>query len=265
MRRFALICTIALAGVSGVSASADSAPVSVRGFVCQSALDPASRAVSITAEMRPMTGTTRLAMRFELLRRARRYGRPVSLAGSELKTWITPKDPTLGTLPGDRWIVKHPVVELDAPAFYRFRVTFRWTGSGGQVIGRAVRLGPTCFEPELRPDLQVTGIQVVPVAGSSGQDDYIAQIRNAGKTAADRFDVSFLDGGTYKSTTVPRLEPHHRVRVVFQGPACSPSQPATVTADPNSQIDDFDRSNNSMSVTCAASTAASSGTRARGR
>src|SRR5438270_7459015 len=157
MRRSALICFLTLVGASAASAASpgvDPAPVKLRGFVCQSALDPGSRATSVTAAMRPQPGTQKLAMRFELLKQNRRHGRAISLTGSKLKTWLTPlpKDPTLGTLPTDKWIVKHPVVDLAAPAFYRFKVTFRWSGAGGQVIGRAVRFSPVCFQPELRPD-----------------------------------------------------------------------------------------------------------------
>src|SRR2546421_9294387 len=122
MRRSVLICFLALGGASAASASVDPAPVKLRGFVCQSAIDPGSRATSVTAAMRPQPGTQKLAMRFELLKQNRRHGRAISLTGSKLKTWLTPKDPTLGTLPADKWIVKHPVADLAAPALYHFKV-----------------------------------------------------------------------------------------------------------------------------------------------
>src|SRR5947209_6533796 len=83
-----------------------------------------------------------------------------------------------------------------APAFYRFKVTFRWSGAGGQVIGRAVRFSPVCFQPELRPDLRVASITPVPTPGNPAQETFIAEIRNGGKTAAPQFDVSFSDAGT---------------------------------------------------------------------
>ena len=71
--------------------------------------------MSVTAVMRPVPGTTKLAMRFELLSRRHRSGGAVSITAHGLGNWITPDDRTLGQRPGDVWIVDHPVVDLDAP------------------------------------------------------------------------------------------------------------------------------------------------------
>jgi CARDB len=205
--------------------------------------------------MRPLTGTMKMAMRFELLKRTRRWGHSVSVSGTDLKTWITPKDPTLGQRPGDRWVVKHPVVDLSAPAYYRFKVTFRWTGAKGRVIGRTVRQGPLCYQPELRADLVVTGIQVIPLAADPGFDRYVGTIRNAGRTASGPFRVEFSDGpnGQWSPQFKPvsQLLSHHQTMVSFKGPACSAAAPATITADPDHAVDDANPSNNSMETTCS--------------
>jgi hypothetical protein len=258
MRRFVIAGLIALAAVSATvatAATADGPSARLRGFVCQTALDPASRGMSITAVMRPLPATMKLAMRFELLKRTKRWGRSVSLSGSGLKTWITPKDPTLGREPGDKWVVKHPVVDLAAPAYYRFKVTFRWTGANGHVIGKTVRESPLCFQPELRADVEVTGIQVVPVLGNPGLDRYLGTIRNAGRTASGPFRVEFTDGpdGPWSPQfkSISQLLPHHQTMVSFKGPVCSAAAPATITADPDHQVDDANPSNNSMQTTCS--------------
>ncbi len=89
--------------------------------------------------MRPLTGTQQLAIEFQL------YEKPagatswtlVSVPGdsSHLNVWLTPTLPTLGQRPGDVWNVPFPVANLAAPATYRFKVTFRWTGANGHVLG----------------------------------------------------------------------------------------------------------------------------------
>jgi hypothetical protein len=254
MRRFAIACIVALAAGLSASASARTQAAHLRGFVCQQALDPAARAVSVSAVMQTLPGTQKLAMRFELLRRTRRKGRPVSLSGRKLKTWITPRpsssSPALGSRPGDRWIVKHPVVDLAGPFYYQFRVTFRWTGANDQPIARAVRTSPICFQPEPRADLRVQDVKVTPVSGQPGVDQYVAEIINAGRTASGRFDVEFSDGATDQTTTVPQLLARRATRVTFEAAACSAAAPATITADPTGMVDDADPSNNSMTVSC---------------
>ncbi len=248
----------ALAAVSATvatAATADGPSAALRGYVCQTALDPASRGMSITAVMAPLPGTMRMAMRFELLKRSNRWGRSVSLSGTGLKTWITPKDPTLGSQPGDRWVVKHPVVDLAAPAYYRFKVTFRWTDAKRQVIGTTVRESQLCFQPELRADLEIASIVVTPIVADPGFDRYVATVRNAGRTTSGPFQVEFSDGpaGPWSPQfkLVSQLLPHHRVELSFKGPACSAGAPATVTADPGHQVDDANPNNNSMVTTCS--------------
>ena len=243
---------IALAvGSATVALAAGQAPVRLRHFVCQRAPDPAARGVSVTAVMRPVPGTGKLAMRFQLLKRTRRYGHAVSLLGGGLRTWITPNDPTLGSQPGDRWVLKHPVVDLAGPAYYQFRVEFRWSDTSGHQIERAARNSPVCFQPELRADLVVSSIQTYGLPADPGQDAFAATIRNTGKTAAGPFEVQLSDNGVVKNKTVTQLDSHRHVVVHFTGPACGASAPATITADPTSQIDDANRSNNAMQTSCS--------------
>jgi hypothetical protein len=265
VKRVALILGLMLAGLPAAVAHAD-APRSHLGlFVCQRALDPAQRGMSITAVMRPLTGTKNMQMRFELLQRAHLGGKATSLPGKQLKTWITPPNPTLGQLPGDVWIVHHPVVDLAAPFVYRYRVTFRWIGTGGTVLATFVRISRACREPELRPDLVVSQVAIIPLSG--GQDRYAVLVANHGKTAAGPFTLQLTIGTQVLSQTVPGLAPITHMTIRFSAPACVAPEQLTAIADPGPpyQIDDFNRTNNTWAEICPSAAAPASRKAVRGR
>jgi hypothetical protein len=209
--------------------------------------------MSIDAVMRPLTGTMKMAIRFELLSKTKAHRPSVVVSGRDLGNWLSPSNPTLGQRPADKWTVSHPVVGLAAPATYRMRVTFRWTGAHGRLLGTVVRMTPKCFQPELRPDLIVQSITVQPIAGKPRLDQYVAVIRNAGATAAGQFEVLFAPGGSnpgVKTRVVQRLAAHSFRNETFVGPACTATTAPTVTVDPLDQVADFNRSNNSLTATC---------------
>lgn len=228
-------------------ASAASPRAQLRDFACHPAYDPSGRSVSVTAVMRPLPSTQRMALRFELLKKSN--GQVSEVKGGDLGRWIHPQNPTLGQRPGDTWIVKKPVSNLPAPATYHFRVSFRWRGSGGSTLGQAVRISASCYQPERRPDLQVAAIAIRP--GESGNDQYVATIRNNGQTGAGPFDVQLsVPPSTSDNQTVQYLGSHAKVRVTFVDPACSSGSSVTVIADPDRRVDDYNRANNSLTVTC---------------
>jgi len=246
---------VATLATASASALGDTSPVprdQLRSFVCQTALDPPARAISIQAVMRPLTGTAKMEMRFDLLRQTS-AGAPFRVVrGRLLGSWISPQDPTLGQRPGDVWIVNHPVVALEAPATYRFRVAFRWTGSNGHSLGNAVQSSPNCWQPELRADLLVRSVSVTPLA--SGQDAYVAVVANRGKTAAGPVEVDLAGAGpgAPKAATVASVGPKSTVRHRFVAPACTPGASITVTVDPSHTIDEYTFSNNALTVPCPA-------------
>jgi hypothetical protein len=268
VRRLTIIGALALAACAAAAADAqtpEAQQTSLRSYTCQHALDPAARAVSITAAMRPLAGTQKMQMRFQLLKRATKHGHGVTVSGRGLGTWITPADPTLGQRSGDRWVVHHPVVDLAAPAFYRFKVSFRWFGSGGTVLGTSDRKTRTCYQPELRPDVTISALKIVPL--TAGSDRYAVVIGNRGKTAAGPFTVELTVGAapTQQTLTEPvtSLPPHTRTTVRFKGPACMAAEPIMVIVDPQQQVDDYDRTNNTFAETCPGTSAP--GTAHRGR
>jgi hypothetical protein len=245
---------IALLGAAPASATAASSSPprdQLRSFVCQKSLDPPGRAVSIQAVMRPVSGTMKMQMRFQLLRQTRRGGPFKQVRGRLLGTWISPQNPTLGQRPGDIWIVNHPVVDLGAPATYRFRVAFRWTGANGKALDSAVQSSPNCWQPELRADLVVRSLSVTQLV--SGQDAYVAVIGNRGRAPAGPVEVNLDGAGATQSGSVASVGPRSSARHRFVAPACTPGAKLTVTVDPSHTIDESSFANNVRTMRCPAS------------
>ena len=129
---------IAIAGTAGTARRRRVTPTpldQLRSFVCQKALDPPARAVSVQAVMRPVTGTSRMQMRFDLCARPLRERLSRWCAGGSLGSWISPHGPDARPAPRRCVDPHHPVVDLAAPATYRFRVSS--AGSGRRVSGSA--------------------------------------------------------------------------------------------------------------------------------
>jgi hypothetical protein len=258
MRVFRFVTGLAIAGIAAVVAampgSAATAPRSqLTGFACVAALDPGARAVGVNAVMRPLPGTRKLAIRFELSRRETGTAAQ-AVQGGDLGVWRSPANSTLGRLPGDVWRLQKSVYNLDAPFTYQFRVSFRWTGAHGKVLGTATRDSRTCRQRELRPDLTVKSIAVSSIAGHPKKALYTAIVANQGRTGAGPFSVLFVPGdSSAPSTQVVSFLGAGKTRTLsFAGPACTADSPPTVTADSASQVDDFDRANNQLTAVCPA-------------
>jgi len=258
-----LIAGAAVAAGAGPAAAGPAAPgaaaaprAELTQFVCQRALDPANRSVSVQAVTRPLTDTRKLAVKFDLLERTPAAPSAATVRGDGLGTWITPTDPTLGQLPGDVWRLNKTVLNLDAPATYRFRVTFRWTGALGKVLGTAVRYTRSCTQRELRPDLLVSSITVGPVAANPDEDLYTAVIADQGATGAGPFEVLFAPGDSSAPMTrmIQFLRAGESRSLSFVGPTCDAASPPTVTVDATSEVDDDNRANNTMTAVCPATT-----------
>jgi hypothetical protein len=258
MRRFLAVSVVVLGAggaLFGAAASASSQPRALlRDFQCQRALDPGQRQVSVSAVMRPLTGTKQLQLRFQLLSKPSATAAFTEVHGNNLGNWETPSDPSLGTRPADVWMVNHPVADLPAPDIYRFVVTFRWIGDHHSVLGTTTRETHSCFEPELRPDLAAVSFTAQAIPAKPKHDQYSATIADDGLTGAGPFDVEFAFGTVVRNHTVKHIAPHQSITMQFIGPLCDASSPPTMTIDPAQQVDDYNRSNNSISATCPATT-----------
>jgi hypothetical protein len=100
----------------------------------------------VVGVMRPVAGTRAMAMKFALLRRPSSGGTYGPVSGANLNRWLTPTPPSLGQRPTDVWRLRKLVVNLPAHSAYRFRVSFRWTGSAGVFLKRLVRFSPVCSQ-----------------------------------------------------------------------------------------------------------------------
>lgn len=253
MRRLLLAGAILVAGSAlptTVALGADQY-TALKDFVCHPAINPERRVVGVTAVMRPMPGTVRLAMRFQLF--SSKSGVATPVRGGDLGRWISPHDPTLGQQPADVWVLSHPVTGVPVGSTYRFHVSFRWIGAGGHVLGTSMRLTAGCWQPDMRPDLAVQSISASSVPGDPTHTQYLVWIANDGLTAAGEFDVTFTPGGgagSAQTVTVPPLGAHQAVSETFTGPACTSDTAPTVTVDPEYAIPDANRANNSMTATC---------------
>jgi hypothetical protein len=246
-----VIALVVFAGGAAVALTASSGPrAQLQDFICQTALDPPARAVSVTAEMRPVTGTQRMELEFVLLSEAPGASSFSAVPGPGLGVWASPPDPTLGQRPGDRWILHHPVADLAAPALYRFSVSFRWIGHGGRVLADATHLSRTCNQPELRPDLYVQSFVAQAIAGHPNIDQYLAVIGNRGGGPAKNFVVQFSDGAKVVTRTIALLGKGSTSTLAFQGPLCVTSAAPTLVLDSTTVVDDSNRANNSARATC---------------
>jgi CARDB len=265
MRRSLALLGAAAATAAGhlalapTSAQAAAPPAALTKIVCHSTLDPAKRSVSVISIMRHRPATQSLAVRFTLLEKVSGAA-ATPVRDGDLGHWTTPTDAALGQLPADVWKLRKAVYNVDAPAVYRFRVTFRWTGRGGKVISRQTLHTGSCPIRELRPDVLVRSVAVHANGLAPGNNRYVAVIANRGRTPSGPFEVEFAPGaagGSAQTARVPSLGPRAHTRVRFLGRACNPAGPPTVIADPAHVVDDFDLSNNTFTVVCpSAATAA---------
>lgn len=255
MRRFATIVVVGLVGgpvlAAGAgaqeAATASAGSASARLVRCHPSLWASGRFLAVDAQMAAYRGVARMAMRFELLRRKGGSSRFVLVRGPGLGVWRR----------SDRGIARfryHKRIEnLSAPAAYRVIVGFRWSNARGRVIRRARRETAICRQPDLRPDLRIRRIDVLPPDPDHPRTRYVAVVRNAGRTAAGGFDVTFTPGGASvpaRTARVDRLGAGAVVRVRWAGPPCSAASPPRVDVDPRHEVDESREGNNSRMASC---------------
>jgi hypothetical protein len=235
------------------SALAATPPAALTKIACHSTLDPSQRSVSVTSTMRHVPGTESLAVRFTLLESAPGSATKPVLDG-DLGHWLTPADPSLGGEPADVWKLTKAVYNVDAPAIYRFRVSFRWLGAGGTILSSTTLSTGRCRARELRPDVLVRSVAVSAVPDRPGRDRYVAVIANQGLTASGPFAVALTpsDGAASQTMAVASLGQGAQTQVTFIAPRCNPTDPPIIVADPAGAVDDYNRSNNTLTVNCPA-------------
>jgi hypothetical protein len=239
MRR-ALLLGLLLAAL--FPAAADAA--SVKLLACVPALEGRDRSATFEARVRALAGSDRMQVRFTLQVREdaapdwRRVGAP------GLDQWLT-SDPGVS-----RYSYSKTVQNLSAPAAYRTVLRFRWLDAAGAVLARSRATSRACRQPDLRPDLAATQIEVArPFDG--GPARYAVTVHNDGRSAAGAFAVTLRAGDELlEPLNVPGLAAGERRVLAFAGPPCSPGAPLTVTVDSDMAIGERDEDDNVLRAEC---------------
>src|SRR5437870_3826157 len=101
MRRYWLALGMAFAMACATSSAALESTIApsramLRGNVCQKALDPGQRTISVKAVMHSIPGTRQMQLKFVLLTKTAGAPAFTVVQGGDLGTWISPAEPTLG-------------------------------------------------------------------------------------------------------------------------------------------------------------------------
>jgi len=223
-------------------AAADAATVKV--VECEPSLDPLARTATFEARMRAARGSERMQVRFGLQVREDAIGGWRRISAEGFDTWLT-------SLPGvRRYSYAKTLVNLAAPAAYRTTVRFRWLDEDGAIVKSARITSASCRQPDMRPDLTVRRIDVLPGADARTRR-YAVTVRNAGRGDADPYAVALRVGeGEPATLSAPRLDAGAARVVTFEGPACAPGEPLLVTLDPGEAVDERDELDNAFAAVC---------------
>ncbi|HWE32190.1 MAG TPA: hypothetical protein VG410_01825 [Solirubrobacteraceae bacterium] len=264
MRRLLVVSTVAFACLGATVAAASTPPrAHLRGFKCTKAIEPAQRIVSVKAVMRPLRGTRAMELQFDL------FGKTGSASwtpvhGGDLGNWISPPKQAipLGSRPGDVWTLNHPVADLPAPATYKFGIHFRWLGAHNRIIGDTVRESPTCYQPELRPDLVALAFTAQPIPNKPKHDEYTATVKDSGLTGAGPFELEITGTGFSAPSnviTIDHIDANQKLTRSFSGPVCSQSAAPVMTIDPTQQVDVYTRAYTTLAASCPSQPAVPAG------
>jgi CARDB len=219
-------------------AVADAASVKV--VDCVPALDPVDRTATFEARMRPARESERMQVRFTLQVREDELHGWRRVAAEGFDTWLT-------SLPEvSRYSYAKTVINLTAPASYRTIVRFRWLDADDAVVKSARVISASCRQPDMRPDLEVRRVDVLPGLDAATRR-YAVTVRNDGRTDADPFTATLDDLGPL---AVLGLDAGTQRVVTFTGPPCTAGAPLVVTLDPDEAVDERDEDDNVLAATC---------------
>jgi hypothetical protein len=255
-----LLATLAVALVPaaaparGADASSD-ASAGARLLSCHRSPLIDRRVAVVSTWMQPIPGGSHLAVRVDLWER--RPGQRWTLRSDVpgLGSWITPSNAGVGSRAGDVFRYRQSVGRLEVPAAYRFHVTFHWLDADGTVARSADRTTAVCRQPDLRPDLVLLDVHVLPAGGDSVR--YVVSVGNEGRNVVARAVVAATLPGDaapgLHSRVVRALAPGATAVVRFTGPGCATGeQPASFLADPANAVEEADETNNALAAACPA-------------
>jgi len=249
MRRF--VVTLAVLGLTAAAPTGAGAarPVALRAALtsCATGATAADRSAVFSASMPRIKGAERMELRVDFLQRRPGDADFVRLAVPKLGVWERAQ-PRVAA-----YVVEKRVNALAAPAAYRVRVRFRWTGADGRVVRHTERRSPVCTQLDPRPDLVVGKVTTKPTVDSrQARYDVVVANQGRGATVASAGVTLSVGGDRVPSETVSALAAGAQETVTFYGPRCSGETKLEVTLDPGGVVEEAGESNNVFSVPCAA-------------
>ena len=233
MRRALLICLLLLLGLP---AGAAAARVELTG--CVTALAAEERAATFEARVRRTRGSERMQVSFRL------QVRDATLPGWRRVVAARPDEWLTSDKGVRRYLYARTVENLSAPAAYRMVARFRWLDPDGAVLARTRATSRVCRQPDLRPNLTVTGIAFVAPL-------YTVTLHNNGRSAPGPFSVVLRAGELeLERVAVPDLAAGERRTLTFSGPACAAGSLLTATLDPDLAVDERNEYDNVLAAPC---------------
>jgi hypothetical protein len=223
-------------------AAADAASVKV--VDCVPALDPVERMATFEARVRPARESERMQVRFTLQVREEGLRAWRRVAAEGFDTWLT-------SMPAvRRYSYAKTVTNLTAPAAYRTVVRFRWLNADTEVVKSARVTSASCRQPDMRPDLQAEGIDVLPGPDADTRR-YAVTVRNDGRSDAGPFMATLGGAGApFAPVAVPGLAADSERTITFTGPPCTAGDPLVVMLDPAEAAEERDEDDNVFTAPC---------------
>jgi CARDB len=245
MRPIAIALT-SLALLTAAQTSAVASPVlppqaAVIVSACHPADDVSARFATFVGEMRSLTGTARMSMRFTLLEKlGTRDFLPVPL--SDLRPLRKSKRGV------STFIYTQRVTALRDGGTYRMRVQFRWYDATGKATKTRTVHSGACHQPAPLPNLVIDS--VTRSAGTMpGTSNYSVTVRNAGAGDAGAFAIALrVDGGLADAAHMPSLPAGQSATVQMNGPPCGAVARAVV--DPANAVKETNESDNLYTLAC---------------
>jgi hypothetical protein len=245
MRPFAIALTslalLTATQTSAVASSVSPPQAAVLVSACHPADDVSARFATFVGEMRALTGTARMSMRFTLLEKlGTRDFLPVPL--SDLRPLRKSKRGV------STFIYTQRVTALRDGGTYRMRVQFRWYDATGRVTKTRTVHSSACHQPAPLPNLVIDSVTKSP-GSTPGSSDYLVTVRNAGAGDAGAFGMALrVDSGLATTAHMPSLPDGQSATVHMSGPLCGGV--ARVVVDPTGAVKETNESDNLYTLAC---------------
>ena len=235
-----LICLLVLLGLpAGASAAR------VKLIACVPALAAQERSATFEARVRRARQSERMQVSFAL------QVRDATLPGWHRVVAAGPDEWMTSDKDVRRYLYARTVENLAAPAAYRTVVRFRWLDSDGAVLARERATSRVCRQPDLRPNLTATRIDVVGPLLADEPALFNVTLHNSGRSASGPFSVALRAGESeLEPVVLAGLAAGERRVLAFSGPACAPGRALTATVDPLLAVDERDEDDNVLIAHC---------------